>query len=395
MRMRKIVCILLCCLLLLGAAPTASAAGMSATVATGPVVLNGQAVDNATAEYPLLVYKNITYFPMTYHLCRFLGLTTGWDSATKTFSITKTGETGQYVPDTGHSRKSGSVSVTRVAYPVVVNGTAVDNSKAEWPLLNYNNITYFPLTWAFAVDAFGWDYKWDAANGLRINSTSVIGSNIDSNIGQEMNAHSRVWADLALRNPDVIELDLDGDWTYDGLQKAIETYLETYYQGTDQAELMAGRLTKVEISLGFSFPENPKAGDVLTVSYSATYSGDPKILSSGESFTPTSRADNRTAKVHLTGQGVTGDGSRPGQEAYRRLEACTKLTGLTGSDTNTAILNAINANLTRAGLSEQYAVKALAVGERSGQSVAFQVTFTALQGGGADIVIDGQAGFAA
>lgn len=393
MRSRKIICVLLCGLLLLGAAPAASAAGLKATVATGPVVLNGQPIENATAEYPLLVYKDITYFPMTYYLCRFLGLTTQWDATAETFSIVKTGETGQYVPDTGHSRKSGSVSVTRVAYPVSVNGTPVDNSKAEWPLLNYNNITYFPLTWVFAAEAFGWDYKWDAANGLRINSTSAVSSD-GKTIGEEMLAASRAWAGLSLWNPSVIELDLDSDWTYDGLEKAIQGYLEAYYQGIEQAELLAGRLTKVEIGLGFSFPEDPKSGDVLTVPYSATYSGDPRVLSSGESFTPTSRAENMTAQVRLTGQGVTGDSSRPGQEAYQRLEACTKLTGLTGSDAHTAIFNAISANLTSAGLADQYGIKALVTGRRSGQSMEFQVTFTALQGDGADLTISGQAAFA-
>ena len=45
-----------------------------------PVELNGTVYDNKHAQYPLLVYIDITYFPMTYYLTRELGLTTGWSA---------------------------------------------------------------------------------------------------------------------------------------------------------------------------------------------------------------------------------------------------------------------------------------------------------------------------
>ena len=108
------------------------------------MVLNGCAVDNGTAQYPLLLYSNITYFPMTYHLCRFLGLETNWDNDTRTLSITQTGERGPYVPDTGYPRKSGKAAVTRADYPVEINGVYIDNSEAAYPLFNYGGVTYFP-----------------------------------------------------------------------------------------------------------------------------------------------------------------------------------------------------------------------------------------------------------
>ena len=37
-------------------------------------------VDNRYVEYPLITYKDITYFPMTYNLCAFLGLRSGFDA---------------------------------------------------------------------------------------------------------------------------------------------------------------------------------------------------------------------------------------------------------------------------------------------------------------------------
>ena len=48
-----------CCALLLACVPAAQAAGMTASVVTGPVTLNGQKVDNAGAEYPLQAARGI------------------------------------------------------------------------------------------------------------------------------------------------------------------------------------------------------------------------------------------------------------------------------------------------------------------------------------------------
>lgn len=174
MKLRRLLCALVSCLLLAGLTPAASAAErMTAAVVTGPVVLNGCAVDNGTAQYPLLLYSNITYFPMTYHLCRFLGLETNWDNDTRTLSITQTGERGPYVPDTGYPRKSGKAAVTRADYPVEINGVYIDNSEAAYPLFNYGGVTYFPLTFDYAFRAFGWTYQWDVENGLRIDSSTA------------------------------------------------------------------------------------------------------------------------------------------------------------------------------------------------------------------------------
>ena len=173
MKLRRLLCALVSCLLLAGLTPAALAAErLTASIAAGPVTLNGQAVDSTAAQYPMLLYSNITYFPMTYHLCRFLGLETNWDNDTRTLSITQTGERGPYVPDTGHPKKSGRVSVTRVDYPVEVNGVPIDNREAAYPLFNCGGVTYFPMTFDY-TRAFGWACQWDVENGLRIDSSTA------------------------------------------------------------------------------------------------------------------------------------------------------------------------------------------------------------------------------
>ena len=52
--------------------------------------------------------------------------------------------------------------------PIRVNGTSVDNAAEPYPLLLFRDVTYFPLTWRFAVNEFGWQYSFDSENGLVI-----------------------------------------------------------------------------------------------------------------------------------------------------------------------------------------------------------------------------------
>ena len=51
---------------------------VTVTLPTFKVVFNNTNVDNRYSKYPLIVYKDITYFPMTYSDCRFLGLESKW-----------------------------------------------------------------------------------------------------------------------------------------------------------------------------------------------------------------------------------------------------------------------------------------------------------------------------
>ena len=421
MKLRRLFCALLCAALLAGTAPAAQAAGLRASVATGKVTINGHAIDNSTAQYPLLVYKDITYFPMTYYLCRNLGLTTDWDNGSRTLCITPNGISAQYVADTGHTPKRGTVAVTRADYTVLVNTEKVDSSRAKWPLLNYSGVTYFPLTWAFAVEKFGWDYHWDAENGLRIDSedgASTWGPELDippigivqdppvstgeRSESELINSASRAWATAAWgSSPEKLAVDT-ADWNLEGIKKAIGGALVEHVKGT----LLEGRLTEVTIPYTFQYPDSVKAGDVLKVPYTASYHGDERVLPSGRTFTPTSTSEEATASVRLTGPGSgagTDSAFQAGQEIYRKLEACLKLADMeAGSqdDIGAMIRAAIDARLAQAGLADQYRIQALslgsytqpggmAAGER--QTVSFQAVFSPLEGDGEDFSLSGQA----
>jgi len=155
------------CMLSLGF--PAYAASVRVSLPTFPITLNGKQIENDARQYPLIVYKDITYFPMTYFDCRFLGLESDY-TAEAGLTIKATGEIGTYNEYAASVKNPQTGSAQTASFPIHVNGKAIDNGQEEYPLLLYRDITYFPLTWRFAYDAFGWEYYWDTAKGLMIYS---------------------------------------------------------------------------------------------------------------------------------------------------------------------------------------------------------------------------------
>lgn len=133
------------------------------------ITLNGIKIENRDRLYPFISYGNITYFPMTYYDSRFLNLKTEWDSA-EGLKITKSDEPGEYITDTSAEINPYSVKVYAADFDIYVNGKKINNLNEPYPLLIYNNLAYFPITWKFAVDEFGWEYYYSNEEGLKINS---------------------------------------------------------------------------------------------------------------------------------------------------------------------------------------------------------------------------------
>lgn len=120
---------------------------------------------NFATEYPVLLYKNITYIPMTSSMCNELYL-----------SIAFTSEDGLYIARGGgrgnigeRAQVLGSIDYKNTAdgrvtavipdYPVYINGRKYEN--AEYPCLNFRDITYLPLTYDIAVNEFDFDFAFD------------------------------------------------------------------------------------------------------------------------------------------------------------------------------------------------------------------------------------------
>jgi hypothetical protein len=177
MKKKSKIIFLLCFMILftVSTKPNVYAAEVSVALPAFDVVLNGIKINNEYRQYPLIVYKDITYFPMTYFDSRFLGIETKWDVATG-LEVTKSSETSvTYEPYNIDSKNLIKYPASIPAFSIKVNGTAIKNSNEEYPLLKFRDVTYFPLTWRFAVDEFGWKYSFSNKDGLIITNPKYDG----------------------------------------------------------------------------------------------------------------------------------------------------------------------------------------------------------------------------
>ena len=157
--------------------PALAAKGVTVTLPDFPVTLNGRRINNAERSYPLICYKNITYFPLTWQDSRFMGLVTSWSEETGLVVSQVSDEPLKIYAEEQRSLKNPSAGQAKIVEGLVnINGQTVDNTKEPYPLLSFRDVIYFPLTWRFAAEEFGWDYQFDTDTGLSIRGNSASGA---------------------------------------------------------------------------------------------------------------------------------------------------------------------------------------------------------------------------
>ncbi|UUZ85856.1 YHYH domain-containing protein [Paenibacillus sp. P26] len=123
------------------------------------VMVNGQQVANSASKYPVVEYKDITYFPMTWNYTQALALDTKWDSETG-FVIRKIDRKAAKL-NLDNGIPASRLYAKQPDFNVFVNDNWVDNSKEEYPILVLNDVTYFPMTWKYAVEELGLTIKFE------------------------------------------------------------------------------------------------------------------------------------------------------------------------------------------------------------------------------------------
>jgi len=172
---KKAAALLLMLLMITVSIPSTLFAASSEVKVTLPsfnVHFNGVKIENAYRQYPLIVYKDITYFPMTYYDSRFLGVEAIWDQK-KGLEIEKTGVSAAHRSYQGTAKNKNTQTAAIRTGDLKLNGKVIRYADAGlYPFLTFRNVTYFPLTWNYAVKELGWSYQFDSKSGLSIVSAN-------------------------------------------------------------------------------------------------------------------------------------------------------------------------------------------------------------------------------
>lgn len=144
------------------------------------ITMNDIRIDNTERLYPIIVYRDITYVPMTYNDSRFLGLETKWSSESG-LQVNKISQQLAYNPNKGYSN-TYLETASLPEFGIHVNGKNIDNKNENYPLLVFRDVTYFPLTWRYMVDEFGWTSSFDSSTGLIISSKGTKISPVQTGI---------------------------------------------------------------------------------------------------------------------------------------------------------------------------------------------------------------------
>jgi hypothetical protein len=125
----------------------------------------------------LIVYKNITYFPMTWSDCRFLGVETRWDGSA--LHVDTNGDLGAFAEEKTEVKNRASYKASIPDWPVYINGRLYEQHESEWPFLIFRDVTYFPMIWQYTAVFFGWkiNFNPDPGIGLIIDSSGIWNDN--------------------------------------------------------------------------------------------------------------------------------------------------------------------------------------------------------------------------
>jgi hypothetical protein len=122
-------------------------------------------------SYPPIIYKDVTYIPMSWNYGLRLNLAIAWNENTGLSISTRASDDPAYPYEASANQdndKNAVYEATIATYPIMVNGKTIDNSQEPYPILSFRDITYFPLTWRYAHDEFHWMTDWSNIDGFSL-----------------------------------------------------------------------------------------------------------------------------------------------------------------------------------------------------------------------------------
>lgn len=190
------------------------------TIPKYSVKLNGVVIDSEHTKYPLISYKGVTYLPMTWNFAQGMGLNIDWDSE-KGLTISKGTNTNNAISqDLEGTNDLDAIYNAQIAeFNITVNGKRINNQVEQYPLILFRNVTYFPLTWRFACDEFGWKLNWSNETGLSVSISQDEHIEIESEVDISEQIKGVKSSEIAVDNDGTVYMTYSEYWDISYLYK--------------------------------------------------------------------------------------------------------------------------------------------------------------------------------
>ena len=209
--------------------PIAFGEEVEITIPEFDITINGNVIDNQTEKYPFVSYKGITYIPMTWDLSYALGLELKWNPSNG-LKVSKRDKMKVYVQkEKTYNNLGKSYLAEIVSFPVEVNGVVVDNQSVEYPLLNFRNITYFPMTYDYMVNEFSSGYKWDDELGLMVSADKNLDVSIPEPYKVSLKVNHDILKEKGILSEQMIHVEYDGEYEQISIKNGLNHDYDGYY----------------------------------------------------------------------------------------------------------------------------------------------------------------------
>lgn len=182
--MKKALILLSLLIVIVSAASVEAAETSTVSIINFPVTINYVSfIEQNKSEYPMFLYNNITYFPLTYSKLTLVGLNVEIEGTEIMLNSEKNIAPKMYKSYEQLPPKGELIEACESPYELYVNGEKYKDEK--YPVLFHKDIVYIPLTWDLTRNKLNWDFWFDGEKIEIYTSGFYYTSNGDSYIEYE------------------------------------------------------------------------------------------------------------------------------------------------------------------------------------------------------------------
>lgn len=136
------------------------------------IYVNEVKVENNYKKYPFIVYKGITYFPLTYDDSKFMGWNLNWIKKTKELHVVSTEQVNyqweEYKQVKGKTKNKKIMKAKTPEFKIKFGEKYLPKTIGKYPVLVYNHVTYIPLVYDYNYEDSCMSFVFSKEKGLEI-----------------------------------------------------------------------------------------------------------------------------------------------------------------------------------------------------------------------------------